>query len=92
MRFLNTRRKKRYGSLRIKRLALFALFEATRKAFHKDLLKDTAHNIEFYRKEVDAFYQSFPLCKRRNIFSLLGDLINVWESRRSYKEIGNQCF
>jgi len=70
---------------------LFALLKVTREALHTDVLKDSGRNIEFYRKEVDAFYQTFPLCRRRNIFLMLSDLLAVWEGKKSYKETGDQC-
>lgn len=45
----------------------------------------------FYLKEVDGFFQTFPLCKRLGIFDVLSDLVEVWEGKKSYKEIGDKC-
>lgn len=45
----------------------------------------------FYAKEVDAFYQTFPLCKRLELFPLLSDLMEVWDGKKSYKEAGDKC-
>jgi len=52
---------------RIRLSVALALLEATRVAFQADIFKKSGRNVAFYRKEVDAFYQTFPLCKRRDL-------------------------
>ena len=42
-------------------------------------------------RDVDSFYQTFPLCRRRDLFSMLSDLKEVWDGEKSYKEIGDEC-
>jgi hypothetical protein len=41
--------------------------------------------------EVDAFYQAFPLCKRLDLFGTFRDLLDVWQEKKSYKEVGEKC-
>lgn len=45
----------------------------------------------FYANEIDAFYQTFPLCKRKEMFFLFSDLVDVWNGKKSYKEVGDKC-
>ena len=48
-------------------------------------------------KELDGFYQSYPLCKKRKFNTVLLDIIKIWDNqggtRRSgaYKTIGETC-
>jgi hypothetical protein len=46
---------------------------------------------DFYWKEVDSFYQTFPLCKRLALPAMLAELAKVWRGQRSYKEMGDAC-
>jgi hypothetical protein len=49
----------------------------------------------FYQKEIDAFYNTFPLCKRLDLHVILSGLMQVWIGGplgiKSYKEIGEEC-
>jgi hypothetical protein len=60
-----------------------------------DLGRQLAHKkgetVQNLIKDVDSFYQTFPLCRRRNLFSTLSDLREVWDGEKSYKEIGDEC-
>lgn len=68
---------------------LFALMRATRAALNK---RGSEHTYGWHVNEVDAFYKTFPFCQRREIFSLLSDLMEVWQDgKKSYKEIGEEC-
>ncbi|MCP3677598.1 MAG: hypothetical protein GY721_08450 [Deltaproteobacteria bacterium] len=55
------------------------------------------HNSLFYLRELDGFYQSYPLCKKRKFNTVLLDIIKIWDNqggtRRSgvYKKIGETC-
>ena len=58
----------------------------------------TTKDVDFYKKEIDAFYQTFPLCKSQNFLHMMKEFLTVWDeiwidenSRTSYKEIGNKC-
>lgn len=50
-------------------------------------------NIDFYKNEIIAFYQTYPLCKSQNFFIMLQDFSQIWDknTETSYKEIGNKC-
>src|SRR5690242_97626 len=76
---------------RIRVTVAFALLEASRVALRSDILKKSGRDVGFYQREIDAFYQTFPLCKRLNIFLMLSDLQSVWEEKTSYKELGAKC-
>ena len=60
-----------------------------------DMFKD--HNIGYYLKEINSFYQTYPLCKGKNLDSIMGDLVKVWAKKHvidkplTYKEIGEKC-
>lgn len=50
----------------------------------------------FYRKEVDSFYQAYPLCKSKPLGLIFVELIHVWEKDkvevpRTYSDIGTEC-
>jgi hypothetical protein len=55
------------------------------------------HDSHFYLKELDGFYQTYPLCKKRKFNTVLLDIIKIWDNqggtRRSgvYKKIGITC-
>lgn len=56
---------------------------------------------DYYVNEVDAFLETYPLCKRNNMYALLFQLTTVWsntgkekqlsQKKLSYKDIGNSC-
>ena len=55
------------------------------------------HDSHFYLKELDGFYKTYPLCKKRKFNTVLLDIIKIWGNqggtRRSgaYKTIGETC-
>jgi hypothetical protein len=55
------------------------------------------HDSQFYLKELDSFYQTYPLCKIRKFNTVLRDTINIWgkqsgtQQSRIYKKIGETC-
>jgi hypothetical protein len=53
----------------------------------------TTTDTDFYRKEIVAFYQTYPLCKSQNFWVMLREFLRVWDknTETSYKEIGNKC-
>lgn len=59
--------------------------------------KTSSYNTKDYVKEVDAFLQTYPLCKKNNVMDTIGLLAMVWWSEesdikhRTYKEVGEGC-
>jgi hypothetical protein len=55
------------------------------------------HYSHFYLKELDGFYQTYPLCKKLKFNTVLLDIIKIWDNqvgtRQSgvYKKIGETC-
>jgi len=48
-------------------------------------------SIEYYVDEVDSFYKQYPLCKGKDLMTMLTDISLVWLRIRSYKDIGEEC-
>jgi hypothetical protein len=48
---------------------------------------------EYYSKEVNSFYQTYPLCKSKQFPEMIFNLLMVWKdnSKISYKHIGESC-
>ena len=50
-----------------------------------------------YAKELDAFYEAFPLCRGKPVADIVNQLVRVWASPRfreeivSYEKIGTDC-
>lgn len=55
-----------------------------------DLMNESA---EYYLKELDSFLKTYPMCKREEMFALLGRLSGVWSKKSAvtYKDIGEEC-
>jgi len=49
----------------------------------------------FYKNELDSFFKTFPLCKKKELLVLLADLSIVWGKEKNftytYKEIADSC-
>lgn len=75
---------------KIQIVRLNVLEQLIRNGTKFDQLKD---DVGYYVKETDSFLKTFPLCKRRNMFELFSNLINVWlnDSSSSYKKVGDAC-
>lgn len=52
-------------------------------------------DFSYYVREVDSFYQIYPLCKRMDFEKLMALLVEVWildeQNYLTYKEIGERC-
>ena len=58
--------------------------------------KDLQSSWDYYVKEVDSFYEAFPLCRGRMLESTLSKLTPIWfgiaiSSEDSYNKIGSAC-
>ena len=47
--------------------------------------------IEEYSKDVDQFLKAYPLCRKRDIFTIFNNLSRVWEQTDTYKNVGQKC-
>jgi hypothetical protein len=48
---------------------------------------------EYYRRELDSFLGTYPLCKKQDIFIMLGILAGKWSeyNKQTYREISEIC-
>jgi hypothetical protein len=58
--------------------------------------KDLESSMDYYVKEVDSFYETFPLCRGRMLENTLSKLTPMWlgiavKSEDSYNKIGSVC-
>jgi hypothetical protein len=52
-------------------------------------------SIGYYVKELDAFYETFPMCRGKRVSYILDQLVKVWASPKiedtSYEKVGTEC-
>ncbi|MBI5665196.1 MAG: hypothetical protein HZC49_08975 [Nitrospirae bacterium] len=58
---------------------------------------------KYYVKQIDAFYESYPLCKNMGLLNVFGNLLTYWHKEKlksaghknirdiSYSQIGEMC-
>jgi hypothetical protein len=47
--------------------------------------------VEEYSKDVDKFLKTYPLCRKQDIFTILDNLVHVWERNDTYEKVGEKC-
>ncbi|MGP8012855.1 MAG: hypothetical protein ACLPP9_00485 [Smithella sp.] len=59
-------------------------------AIKKDNFKEP---VEYYVRELDSFYKTYPLCRRNNLNETLFTISQVWvkSGKLSYKDLGESC-
>jgi hypothetical protein len=54
------------------------------------------NNTDYYIKELESFYKTYPLCKSSDFLGLIRKLTDVWgnkpkENSLTYKDVGEDC-
>lgn len=64
-------------------------------ASYKELLFEDKREVTYYINEIDSFFKTYPLCKRKDVlYELLPELMTVWfqsGTTTTYKVIGEEC-
>jgi hypothetical protein len=47
--------------------------------------------VEEYSRDVDKFLKMYPLCRKQDIFTILDNMVHVWEQNDTYKRVGEKC-
>lgn len=61
----------------------------------RDDLSRLGKDPEYYLKEIESFYQTFPLCKGKSFLRILFQLTSVWDEKsiikKTYEDVGKEC-
>lgn len=69
--------------------------ELAASLFRVDLMFEK--NTDFYIKEIESFYKTYPLCKSLHFDVLLTKLADIWRNKNiikgrvTYKDVGEEC-
>lgn len=77
------------------------IIESNQKSFfqlalQRTNLAKTTRDTEYYVNEIDSFFKTYPLCRRKDIKSdLLMGFATIWfntsEPKQTYREMGERC-
>jgi len=61
------------------------------EAAAKHARNSLTNSVEYYVNDVDSFYRRYPLCRGKELMSMLTDISLVWLKMRTHEEIGEEC-